>query len=68
MMNYYSNYCTMVGQYLMHFPQALLDVEDNPDFITVDSPTFNETYAEMEKLYNAGKMKAIGVSNFSVKK
>ncbi len=34
----------------------------------VDTPTFNETFAEMEKLLATGKVKAIGVSNFSVKK
>ncbi|KAK0199491.1 NADP-dependent oxidoreductase domain-containing protein [Desarmillaria ectypa] len=35
--------------------------------ITVDSPTFNESYAEMEKIYASGRAKAIGVSNFSIK-
>ena len=38
------------------------------DNVTLDKPTFNETWAEMEKIYASGKAKAIGVSNFSVKK
>jgi glycerol 2-dehydrogenase (NADP+) len=29
--------------------------------------TFNETWAEMERLYASGKARAIGVSNFSIK-
>jgi glycerol 2-dehydrogenase (NADP+) len=32
-----------------------------------ESPTFIETYKEMEKLLETGKVKTIGVSNFSVK-
>ena len=50
----------------MHFQQAFAD-EEGEGFRVVDSPTFNETYAEMEKLLSTGKVKAIGVSNFSVK-
>lgn len=67
--------------YLMHWPQAHANIDDKPnprhpgpngepdggDFIVVDKPTFNETWADMEKLYEAGRVKAIGVSNFSVK-
>ena len=52
----------------MHFPQAMPDIPENPDFITLERPTFNETWADMEKVYEAGKVKAIGVSNFSVQK
>jgi glycerol 2-dehydrogenase (NADP+) len=36
-------------------------------FEALDHPTFNETWAEMEKIYASGKAKAIGVSNFSIK-
>ncbi|OBZ77030.1 Glycerol 2-dehydrogenase (NADP(+)) [Grifola frondosa] len=61
-------------QYLMHWPQAALYDKDVPEpldaegqTIVVDSPTFNETWAEMEKIYESGRAKAIGVSNFSVK-
>jgi len=52
--------------YLVHFPQAFAD-EPGDDYRVVDTPSFNETYAEMEKLLATGKVKAIGVSNFSVK-
>ena len=55
-------------QWLMHFPQAMPDIPENPDFITLERPTFNETWADMEKIYESGKVKTIGVSNFSVKK
>ncbi|KAJ7132386.1 NADP-dependent oxidoreductase domain-containing protein [Mycena epipterygia] len=33
----------------------------------VDTPTCNETWAEMEKIYSSGRARAIGVSNFSIK-
>ena len=36
--------------------------------ITYDTPLFNETWTRMEKIYKSGRAKAIGVSNFSVKK
>ena len=63
----------------MHWPQAIVDEGDKQarypeghpkvgQFIMDDSVTFNETWAEMEKVYKAGKVRAIGVSNFSVKK
>jgi diketogulonate reductase-like aldo/keto reductase len=32
-----------------------------------ETHTFNETWAEMERLYASGKARAIGVSNFSIK-
>ncbi|SJL11970.1 uncharacterized protein ARMOST_15384 [Armillaria ostoyae] len=46
-----------------------MDFPLGPDgsVITVDSPTFNESYAEIEKIYASGRAKAIGVSNFSIK-
>ncbi|KAK0448422.1 NADP-dependent oxidoreductase domain-containing protein [Desarmillaria tabescens] len=64
-----------VDLYLMHWPMAIpykgpwLDLPYGADgsVITVDSPTFNESYAEMEKIYASGRAKAIGVSNFSIK-
>jgi diketogulonate reductase-like aldo/keto reductase len=34
---------------------------------TVESPTFNETWAELERLHASGRARAIGVSNFSIK-
>ncbi|KAG7439554.1 Aldo/keto reductase [Guyanagaster necrorhizus] len=64
-----------VDLYLMHWPMAIpyrgawLDLPRDADgsVITIDSPTFNESYAEMEKIYASGRAKAIGVSNFSIK-
>ncbi|KAH7887182.1 NADP-dependent oxidoreductase domain-containing protein [Phlebopus sp. FC_14] len=63
--------------YLMHFPQATEypgqgrgrpAVPDDPYAIqALEQPTFNETWADMEKVLESGKVKAIGVSNFSIK-
>ncbi|KAK0197720.1 reductase AKOR2 [Armillaria mellea] len=46
-----------------------LDLPRGPDgsVLTVDSPTFNDSYAQIEKIYASGRAKAIGVSNFSIK-
>lgn len=66
----------------MHWPVAFANINENAmprhpgpdgepgegDFILDDSISFNETWAEMEKVLETGKVKAIGVSNFSVKK
>lgn len=48
--------------------------DDDPDPLgpdghheVVEHPNVNETWAEMEKLLETGKVRAIGVSNFSVK-
>ncbi|EEB99337.1 hypothetical protein MPER_01001 [Moniliophthora perniciosa FA553] len=61
--------------WLLHWPQTLAYEEgvitpQNPDgtLKTVDYPTFVEVWAEMEKAFEQGKCKAIGVSNFSIKK
>ncbi|PBK61527.1 Aldo/keto reductase [Armillaria solidipes] len=64
-----------VDLYLMHWPMTIpyrdtwMDFPLGPDgsVITVDSPTFNESYAEIEKIYASGRAKAIGVSNLSIK-
>ncbi|KAK0479094.1 reductase AKOR2 [Armillaria luteobubalina] len=64
-----------VDLYLMHQPMTVayretwMDFPRGPDgsFVTLDSPTFNESYAEIEKIYASGRAKAIGVSNFSIK-
>ncbi|KAI3609594.1 aado keto reductase [Moniliophthora roreri] len=53
-----------IDLYLMHWPQASIDGRVlNPE----ESPTIIETWKEMEKLLQTGKVKAIGVSNFSIK-
>ncbi|KAJ7881190.1 NADP-dependent oxidoreductase domain-containing protein [Mycena leptocephala] len=65
-----------VDLYLMHFPQTVeypngYDAPtDFGEFLkvkTVESPTFNETWAELERLHASGRARAIGVSNFSIK-
>ncbi|KAK0438469.1 NADP-dependent oxidoreductase domain-containing protein [Armillaria borealis] len=64
-----------VDLYLLHWPMTIpyrdawMDFPLGPDgsVITVDSPTFNESYSEIEKIYASGRAKAIGVSNFSIK-
>ncbi|KAF8907601.1 reductase AKOR2 [Gymnopilus junonius] len=63
-----------VDLYLMHFPQSIEYRKDtimprNPDGTLVlnTKVTFNDSWAEMEKLLETGKVRAIGVSNFSIK-
>ncbi|KAH7106621.1 Aldo/keto reductase [Auriculariales sp. MPI-PUGE-AT-0066] len=52
-----------IDLYLMHWPMAFIDGRTlKPD----ESPTIVETWREMEKLLVTGKVKAIGVSNFSI--
>ncbi|KAF8653325.1 hypothetical protein AX16_004025 [Volvariella volvacea WC 439] len=53
-----------IDLYLLHWP---LGVKDGVVLTPEDSPTFIETYLEMEKLLATGKVKSIGVSNFSIK-
>jgi len=54
-----------VDLYLMHWPQA--STENGDPIPYGESPTFVETWKEMEKLLPTGKVKSIGVSNFSIK-
>jgi diketogulonate reductase-like aldo/keto reductase len=59
-----------IDLYLMHWPQYIDDNDPkNPDgsWKTKDTVNFNESWAEIEKLLETGKVRAIGVSNFSVK-
>ncbi|KAJ7663805.1 NADP-dependent oxidoreductase domain-containing protein [Mycena polygramma] len=66
-----------VDLYLMHWPitAEYANGYDGPatfkelveDLKLVDSPTFNDTWAEMERIHASGRAKAIGVSNFSIK-
>ncbi|KZV61840.1 Aldo/keto reductase [Peniophora sp. CONT] len=57
-----------VDLYLMHWPQATA-TEDwfGPHLPPGEFPTFNDTWAGLEKVYEKGKARAIGISNFSVK-
>ncbi|KAG4096362.1 Aldo/keto reductase [Neocallimastix lanati (nom. inval.)] len=52
--------------YLIHWP---VSVDPNgEDFNTVENPVpIIDTWREMEKIYESGKVKAIGVCNFSIK-
>ncbi|EPQ53933.1 hypothetical protein GLOTRDRAFT_130332 [Gloeophyllum trabeum ATCC 11539] len=67
--------CGYIDLYLMHWPQAVAEHDvDWPNFRLTgkavapnEHPTFIDTYKEMEKLLEAGKVKSIGVSNFSIK-
>ncbi|KAF9479512.1 Aldo/keto reductase [Pholiota conissans] len=70
----YENLGTYIDLYLMHWPQAIVyeegnDMPLNPDGTvkTTDEVNFNQTWAEMEKLLETGKVRSIGVSNFSIK-
>ncbi|EGN94913.1 hypothetical protein SERLA73DRAFT_155598 [Serpula lacrymans var. lacrymans S7.3] len=60
--------------YLMHWPHCVVHDEKEPrprdpdgQLLLDDTGNFNETWAEMEKVLASGKVKAIGVSNFSIK-
>ncbi|KAI0673938.1 Aldo/keto reductase [Trametes maxima] len=54
-----------VDLYLMHWPMAF--DESGRTLQPDESPTLIETWREMEKLLVHGNLKAIGVSNFSIK-
>ncbi|KAI9059658.1 Aldo/keto reductase [Trametes sanguinea] len=54
-----------VDLYLMHWPMAF--DESGRTLQPEESPTFVETWKDMEKILATGKAKAIGVSNFSIK-
>ncbi|KAJ6582227.1 NADP-dependent oxidoreductase domain-containing protein [Mycena capillaripes] len=60
-----------VDLYLIHWPQHL-EYPSPPKEIwggwkLNEEHTFNDTWAEMERLHASGKARAIGVSNFSIK-
>ncbi|KAF9463859.1 Aldo/keto reductase [Collybia nuda] len=64
--------CDYIDLYLLHWPQAMLNAYSMADPkgrvpLPNESPTFIETWKEMEKLLSTGKVKTIGVSNFSIK-
>jgi glycerol 2-dehydrogenase (NADP+) len=52
-----------IDLYLMHWPQA---VQNDRSLQPYESPTIHETWDEMTKLLDTGKVRAIGVSNFGV--
>ncbi|KAJ4486145.1 NADP-dependent oxidoreductase domain-containing protein [Lentinula aciculospora] len=63
--------CEYIDLYLMHWPQAgkpdSVEALGGNVFRPEESPTFVETWKDMERLLNGGKVKSIGVSNFSIK-
>ncbi|THU85056.1 Aldo/keto reductase [Dendrothele bispora CBS 962.96] len=59
--------CEYVDMYLMHWPQASSETDPSKVLPPEQSPTFVETWKDMEKLLSTGKLKSIGVSNFSIK-
>ncbi|KAJ7747235.1 NADP-dependent oxidoreductase domain-containing protein [Mycena metata] len=66
-----------VDLYLIHWPQNLAypggyEAPDTlvglfTEFQVLATPTFNDTWAEFERLHASGRARAIGVSNFSIK-
>ncbi|KAJ6602163.1 Aldo/keto reductase [Mycena sp. CBHHK59/15] len=60
--------------YLLHWPQTSIGEVDfsqvngpNRTLTPDEHPTFVDTWKEIEKLLQTGKVKSIGVSNFSIK-
>ncbi|KZT21820.1 Aldo/keto reductase [Neolentinus lepideus HHB14362 ss-1] len=63
-----------VDLYLVHWPQRYVYDNDDPDpkdadgnYRITESPSIPEVWAQMEEVYAAGKARAIGVSNYSIK-
>jgi alcohol dehydrogenase (NADP+) len=58
--------------YLIHWPVAFKKEaffpETNEDYISLEELPIIDTYKEMEKAVQAGLVKSLGVSNFSIKK
>jgi len=56
--------CEYIDLFLIHWPQATSNGKSlQPD----QSPTYVETWKAMEELLDTGKVRSIGVSNFSIK-
>ncbi|KAH7910557.1 reductase AKOR2 [Hygrophoropsis aurantiaca] len=60
--------------YLMHWPHSVVFDENEPrprntdgQLRLDDTGNFNDTWTQMEKVLASGKVKAIGLSNFSIK-
>ncbi|KAJ7027950.1 NADP-dependent oxidoreductase domain-containing protein [Mycena alexandri] len=60
-----------VDLYLLHWPQTLeypvCKISLRRSNFLIRTPTFNDTWAEFERLHASGRARAIGVSNFSIK-
>ncbi|EDR11535.1 aldo/keto reductase [Laccaria bicolor S238N-H82] len=59
--------CEYIDLYLLHWPQAQAPTGNAHVLGPDEHPTFIETWKEMEKLLETGKVKTLGVSNFSCK-
>jgi glycerol 2-dehydrogenase (NADP+) len=61
--------CDYIDLYLLHWPQGVIPASSGQSqtLLPDDHPTFIETYLEMEKLLETGKVRNIGVSNLSIK-
>lgn len=62
--------CNYIDLYLMHWPQAVIGDGlgwQGAPLKSEEHPTIIDTWKEMEKLLDTGKVKSIGVSNFSIK-
>ncbi|KAF5384528.1 hypothetical protein D9757_006468 [Collybiopsis confluens] len=64
--------CEYIDLYLIHWPQAGKpecgeDAWGDAVFRPNESPTFIETWKDMEQLLQDGRVKSIGLSNFSIK-
>lgn len=53
-----------IDLWLMHWPGGRKDGKSY--YGPPEGPTFNETWTDMEKVYDSGRVRAIGVSNFSI--
>ncbi|KAL5809253.1 hypothetical protein ACOSQ3_029944 [Xanthoceras sorbifolium] len=57
-----------VDLYLIHWPVSMKKGSDEKKPENLTQPDIPSTWRAMEALYNSGKARAIGVSNFSIKK
>ncbi|KAF8070431.1 aldo/keto reductase [Lyophyllum atratum] len=60
--------CGYIDLYLIHWPQHEITSDSSQTYLQPgEQPDFIYAWKEMEKLLETGKVKSIGVSNFSVK-
>ncbi|TFY55276.1 hypothetical protein EVG20_g9379 [Dentipellis fragilis] len=55
-----------IDLYLVHWPHTIVDGFPGKVLKPEEPPTIVDTWKEMEKLLDTGKVKSIGVSNFSI--
>ncbi|KAF9464290.1 Aldo/keto reductase [Collybia nuda] len=59
--------CGYIDLYLIHWPQITRPDDSSKAYRPDEHPNFIDAWKEMEKFVETGKVKTIGVSNFSVK-